>query len=73
MKPLLRTLSFVGLMTLLMPGAIRAQPLPPRERLAQSDRDVLERWQRMTPEEQQQMRERYRRWQNRRHDRRAMG
>jgi hypothetical protein len=42
----------------------RAQSFAPDSGNVDSDRDRLERWQRMTPQEKQELRDRFQRWQN---------
>ena len=49
---------------LLVASAAWAQSGPRAEQLAQSDQERLERWQRMTPEQKQELRERFERWKN---------
>src|SRR6266568_6310666 len=52
------------LSTLLCTPLAWSQSAPRGMILAQADKDALERWQHMTPEEKQEMRERFQRWQN---------
>ena len=49
---------------LLIASAAWAQSGPRFEQLAQSDQERLERWQRMTPEQKQELRERFERLKN---------
>ena len=65
MKPFIKQLGLYLLVVFLSPPAIGwSQSTSPRERLAQNDKQTLERWQRMTPEEKQEVRERFQRWKN---------
>ena len=59
-----RTLSFLWLLILLSAAPAWSQSGPRGVILAQADKDAVERWQRMTAEEKQEMRERFQRWQN---------
>ena len=61
MKRICRSMS-IGLMSFLLACPALAQPMAGSG--ADSDADALERWQRMAPEEKQDMRERFQRWQN---------
>ena len=64
MRPLKTAASFLWLLTLLIAPAAWAQPAPRAEVFAQNDNDTLERWQRMTPEQKQELRDRFQRWKN---------
>src|ERR1051325_5515543 len=52
------------LVLLLVISTARAQSGPRGQQLAQSDQERLERWQRMSPEQKQELRERFERWKN---------
>src|SRR5581483_1677142 len=54
----------LGLLAVLGAAPASAQSAPRGETLAQSDNDALERWQRMSPEQKQELRERFQRWKN---------
>ena len=59
MKQLVRVLLYIVLAALfLFPAAVRSQ-VRRGEVLAQNDQEALDRWQRMTPKEKQELRERY--------------
>src|SRR5439155_448506 len=50
------------LLILLPPPASWSQSAPPSQVMAQNDQESLERWQRMTPQEKQELRDRFQRW-----------
>ena len=58
MKPLSKHLGFFLLLILLPPPASWSVSAPPGQVLAQNDQESLERWQRMTPQEKQELRDR---------------
>ncbi|MGB7948444.1 MAG: hypothetical protein WCH75_12240, partial [Candidatus Binatia bacterium] len=63
MKFRIRLLSQLTLLAVvLFPLAAWSQPAPREEPPAQSRQEALEPWQKMTPEERQELRERYQRW-----------
>ena len=47
---------------LLSPIAAQSQPTPQGDQPARTEQEALERWQKLTPEEKQELRERYQRW-----------
>ena len=63
MKPVVKILPQIVIAVLFsLPLAAWSQPAPQREVPVQRDQETLERWQRMSPEEKQELRERYQRW-----------
>ena len=53
-----------GFALFLLAAPAWSQTAPGAVMLAQGERDALDRWQKMSPEEKQEMRERFQRWKN---------
>ena len=63
MNPLMKLLPSLGLSALLLsPIAAQTQSTPPGDAPAATEQGALERWQKLTPEEKQELRDRYQRW-----------
>ncbi|MGN6717568.1 MAG: DUF3106 domain-containing protein, partial [Candidatus Binatia bacterium] len=60
----MKTAGVLALSLLLVASTAWSQSGSGSEQLAPSDQERLERWQKMTPEQKQQLRERFERWKN---------